>query len=93
MSLASDKLPTKDKHNWLCISAGEPLPSDLLERWQANLGLIFWMVWELQNKFLIFCLNRQDEITPLNTGRVVPGYQIRLINDEVIFVPPVKWVF
>ena len=32
MLLASDKLPTKDKHNVrLCISAGEPLPSDLLE--------------------------------------------------------------
>ena len=30
----------------------------------------------------IFVSNRQDEITPGSTGRVVPGYQIRLINDD-----------
>ena len=30
----------------------------------------------------IFVSNRPDEITPGSTGRVVPGYQIRLINDN-----------
>ena len=30
----------------------------------------------------IFVSNRPDEITPGSTGRVVPGYQIRLINHN-----------
>ena len=38
--LASDNLPKKDEHDVrLCISAGEPLPSDLLARWQGTFGV------------------------------------------------------
>ena len=83
MLLASDKLPTKDKHNVrLCISAGEPLPSDLLERWQSEFGIDILDGLGTTEMLHIFVSNRQDEITPGSTGRVVPGYQIRLINDD-----------
>lgn len=83
MLLASDSLPTKDKHNVrLCISAGEPLPSDLLARWQSKFGVDILDGLGTTEMLHIFVSNRPEEITPGSTGRVVPGYQIRLINDN-----------
>ena len=83
MLLASDNLPTKDEHNVrLCISAGEPLPSDLLARWQGTFGVDILDGLGTTEMLHIFVSNRPDEITPGSTGRVVPGYQIRLINDN-----------
>ena len=83
MLLASDNLPTKDKHDVrLCISAGEPLPSDLLARWQSKFGVDILDGLGTTEMLHIFVSNRPDEITPGSTGRVVPGYQIRLINDN-----------
>ncbi|MBU98770.1 MAG: 4-hydroxybenzoate--CoA ligase [Rhodospirillaceae bacterium] len=83
MLLASDNLPTKDKHDIrLCISAGEPLPSDLLARWQSKFGVDILDGLGTTEMLHIFVSNRPDEITPGSTGRVVPGYQIRLINDN-----------
>ena len=81
--LASDNLPTKDEHDVrLCISAGEPLPSDLLARWQGTFGVDILDGLGTTEMLHIFVSNRPDEITPGSTGRVVPGYQIRLINDN-----------
>ena len=83
MLLASDNLPTKDEHYVrLCISAGEPLPSDLLARWQSTFGVDILDGLGTTEMLHIFVSNRPDEITPGSTGRVVPGYQIRLINDN-----------
>ena len=83
MLLASDSLPTKGKHNVrLCISAGEPLPSDLLARWQSKFGVDILDGLGTTEMLHIFVSNRPEEITPGSTGRVVPGYQIRLINDN-----------
>lgn len=83
MLLASDNLPTKDKHDIrLCISAGEPLPSDLLARWQSKFGVDILDGLGTTEMLHIFVSNRPEEITPGSTGRVVPGYQIRLINDN-----------
>ena len=83
MLLASDNLPTKDKHSVrLCISAGEPLPSDLLARWQSKFGVDILDGLGTTEMLHIFVSNRPEEITPGSTGRVVPGYQIRLINDN-----------
>ncbi|MDG2285172.1 MAG: benzoate-CoA ligase family protein [Alphaproteobacteria bacterium] len=83
MLLASDQLPGEDAHSLrLCISAGEPLPVDLLRRWRERIGVDILDGIGTTEMLHIFVSNRFGEVTPGATGRAVPGYEVRLIDEE-----------
>jgi benzoate-CoA ligase len=83
MLLASDQLPGEDVHSLrLCISAGEPLPVDLLRRWRERIGVDILDGIGTTEMLHIFVSNRIGEVTPGATGRAVPGYEVRLIDEE-----------
>jgi benzoate-CoA ligase len=82
MLLASDQLPGADEHALrLCVSAGEPLPVDLLRRWQDRTGLEILDGIGTTEMLHIFVSNRIGDVHPGTTGRAVPGYEVRLINE------------
>ena len=66
----------------LCISAGEPLPAPLLQRWQAATGLDIVDGIGTTESLHIFISNRPDRVTPGTSGTPVPGYEARLVDDD-----------
>ena len=89
MLLASDRLPGTGEHSLrLCVSAGEPLPVDLLRRWRERIGVDILDGIGTTEMLHIFVSNRIGEVTPGATGRAVPGYEVRLINEAGVICGP-----
>ncbi len=64
-----------------CISAGEPLPEDIGRRWQRRFGLDILDGIGSTEMLHIFISNRPGEVQYGTTGRPVPGYEVRLVDD------------
>jgi benzoate-CoA ligase len=88
MLLASDALPAAGAHKLrLCVSAGEALPSDLLSRWRDRMGVEILDGIGSTEMLHIFISNRPGQVRPNSTGLPVPGYELRLIDDDGAPVP------
>jgi len=72
----------------LGVSAGEPLPAGLCTRLQDRFGLEVLDGLGTTEALHIFLSNRPGEVLPGTTGRVVPGYRVRLVDDHGVPVPP-----
>jgi benzoate-CoA ligase len=70
-----------------CVSAGEALPEDLGRRWQERLGVEILDGIGSTEMLHIFLSNRPGEVRYGTTGTPVPGYQIRLVDEEGRLVP------
>jgi len=76
------KLPMR-----LCCSAGEALPATLFKEWQRLTGLEIIDgigASELSHHFIC---NPPGHAVAGSTGKVVPGYQVRLVDDNGNDVP------
>ena len=88
MLLATDELPKREATNLrLCISAGEALPGDLLERWQTHMGCEILDGLGSTEMLHIFLSNRQGDVRPNCSGLAVPGYELRIVDDYGDEVP------
>jgi 4-hydroxybenzoate-CoA ligase len=65
----------------MCVSAGEALPPELQKRWKARFGLPITDGIGSTEMAHIFISNQGDEIRPGCTGRPVPGYQARIVDE------------
>jgi benzoate-CoA ligase len=63
-------------------SAGEALPADLHKRWDEAFGVPIIDGIGSAESFHIYISNKPGDIKPGSLGRLVPGYQARLIDDE-----------
>ena len=72
----------------LCVSAGEPLPAAILERWCAATGLEIVDGIGTTEILHIFISNRPGAVVPGTSGTPVPGYEARLVDDEGRDVAP-----
>ncbi len=66
----------------LCVSAGEALPGDILRRWKARTGTDILDGIGSTEALHIFISNRPDDIEPGTSGKVVAGYQARIVGEE-----------
>jgi benzoate-CoA ligase len=71
-----------------CISAGEALPRDVGERWAQRFGVDILDGIGSTEMLHIFLSNRPGDVRYGTTGSAVPGYELRLIDDEGRPVPP-----
>ena len=71
----------------LCVSAGEALPLPTYESWREATGLRIIDGIGATELLHIFISAAGDDIRPGSTGRVVPGYQARVVDDEMRDVP------
>ena len=71
-----------------CISAGETLPKATFEAWRAATGLTIIDGIGSTELLHIFISSADEDIRPGATGRVVPGYEARVIGDDGNEVPP-----
>jgi benzoate-CoA ligase len=64
-----------------CTSAGEPLPEDIGKRWVKKLGIDILDGIGSTEMLHIFLSNSPDDVRYGTTGRPVPGYSLRLVDD------------
>ncbi|MFZ1926833.1 MAG: benzoate-CoA ligase family protein, partial [Solirubrobacteraceae bacterium] len=65
----------------LCISAAEPLPGGTFDRWRSRFGLEIVEGIGSTEMLQAYCSNRPGEAVRGSTGRPVPGYELRLVDD------------
>ncbi len=71
----------------LCVSAGEALPPDILHRWKERTGLDILDGIGSTELLHIFISNLPGDIRPGSTGKSVPGYEARIIDEDGNEVP------
>ena len=65
----------------LCVSAGEPLPADVYRRWKERTGLDILDGIGSTEALNTFVSNRPGDVRPGTSGRPVPGYEVRIVDE------------
>jgi benzoate-CoA ligase family protein len=63
-----------------CYSAGEALPVELYERWKKNLNVEICDGIGSAEMFHIYISNRPGDVKPGSLGRVVEGYEAKIVD-------------
>jgi benzoate-CoA ligase len=66
----------------MCVSAAEALPPQVAGRWKERFGLDIVDGIGSTEMLHIYCSNLPDRIEPGTTGRPVPGYELRIVDEE-----------
>jgi benzoate-CoA ligase len=81
--LASNELPRPEELALRrCVSAGEPLPPEIGRRWSARIGVDILDGIGSTELLHIFLSNRPGEVRYGTTGRPLPGYALKIVDDE-----------
>jgi benzoate-CoA ligase len=81
--LASPNFPhKKDLGLRICVSAGEALPAQIGKRWTERTGVEILDGIGSTEMLHIFLSNRPGDVRYGTTGKPVPGYQLRLVDDQ-----------
>ncbi|MDR3556615.1 MAG: benzoate-CoA ligase family protein [Syntrophobacteraceae bacterium] len=71
----------------LCVSAGEALPADILRRWLERHHVQIADGIGSTEIAHIFISNSADSIKPGSSGKVVPGYEAKIVDENFQEVP------
>jgi benzoate-CoA ligase family protein len=71
----------------MCVSAGEPLPKPIFEKWLDRFGVEILDGIGSTEILHIFISNRPGRVKAGSTGEIVPGYEARIINENGTEVP------
>jgi benzoate-CoA ligase len=81
--LASPELPTRDELRLRrCTSAGEALPPDVGRRWLEHTGVDILDGLGSTEMLHIFLSNRPGDVRYGTSGKPVPGYEVRLVDED-----------
>jgi benzoate-CoA ligase family protein len=72
----------------LCVSAGEPLPAEIFRRWKERTGLVILDGLGSTEMLNTFISNVPGDVRPGTSGKPVPGYQVRIVDDRGAEVGP-----
>jgi benzoate-CoA ligase len=64
------------------LSAGEALPPELYRRWKDTFGVEILDGIGSAEMFHIYISNAPGDVTPGSLGRVVPGYEARIVDPD-----------
>jgi benzoate-CoA ligase family protein len=83
--------PEASKQDLSCLrfatSAGEALPPELYRRFKETFGVELLDGLGTAEMWHIFITNRPGEVKPGTLGRVVPGFEVRVCDDQGAEVP------
>jgi 2-aminobenzoate-CoA ligase len=65
-----------------CVSAGETLPKPTFDAWLKTTGIKLMDGIGSTELLHIFISATEDEIRPGSTGKSVPGYEAKIVDDE-----------
>jgi benzoate-CoA ligase len=81
--LVSPAFPKKEQLKLrICTSAGEALPENLGRRWTERTGVEILDGIGSTEMLHIFISNRPGAVRYGTTGKPVPGYEVRLVDDQ-----------
>jgi benzoate-CoA ligase len=81
--LAGNDLPRADELALRrCVSAGEPLPQEIGRRWSARIGVDILDGIGSTEMLHIFLSNWPDGVRYGTTGRPIPGYELKIVDEE-----------
>ena len=87
--LASPDLPQAEELALRrCVSAGEPLPQEIGRRWSARIGVDILDGIGSTEMLHIFLSNWPGEVRYGTTGRPIPGYELKIVDEEGRAGPP-----
>lgn len=66
----------------LCVSAGEALPAQISKSWKERTGLDILDGIGSTEMLHIFLSNRPGDVRYGTTGKAVPGYALRLVDEQ-----------
>ncbi len=66
----------------ICTSAGEALPKEIFFAWKRRFGIEILDGIGSTEILHIFISNRPGDVKPGSSGKVVPGYSARIVDDE-----------
>jgi benzoate-CoA ligase family protein len=65
-----------------CVSAGEPLPAEIFRRWKEKTGTVILDGIGSTEALHIFMGNRLDDYRPGTSGKPVPGYEVKVVDEH-----------
>jgi benzoate-CoA ligase len=71
----------------LCLSAGEALPPELYQRWKRSFGVEILDGIGSAEMFHIYISNYPGDVVPGSLGRLVPGYEARVVGPDGAELP------
>jgi benzoate-CoA ligase len=81
--LVNAGFPDRSKLNLrVCTSAGEALPAEIGKRWTERTGTELLDGIGSTEMLHIFLSNRPGDVRPGTTGKAVPGYELRLVDEQ-----------
>lgn len=66
----------------VCVSAGEALPADIFRRWRDRTDTLILDGIGSTEALHIFISNVMDDFKPGTSGRVVPGYEALIVDED-----------
>ena len=66
----------------LCVSAGEALPAPVWHGWKERTGLDIVDGIGATEVWHIFISNRPDDIRPGSSGKPIPGYEVKIVDER-----------
>lgn len=83
MLQAADSIPDLDLSSVrYCVSAGEALPKPIFEAWKKKFNLIILDGIGSTEITHIFISNRPDDFRPGTSGKPVPGYEAKIVDQD-----------
>jgi len=71
----------------MCVSAGEPLPKPIFEKWRDRFGVEILDGIGSTEILHIFISNRPGRAKAGSTGQIVPGYEAKIVDERGQRVP------
>ncbi len=65
-----------------CVAAAEALPAEVWRRWKEAFGLTILDGVGSTEMLHIYCSNRLDEYRPGSSGKPVPGYELKILDEH-----------
>src|SRR6266705_3851509 len=70
-----------------CVAAAEALPAEVWRRWKDAFGLTILDGVGSTEMLHIYCSNRLNDVKPGSSGKPVPGYELKILDEEGKPVP------
>jgi len=70
-----------------CVAAAEALPAEVWSRWNDAYGLTILDGVGSTEMLHIYCSNRLNDVRPGSSGKPVPGYELKILDDSGNAVP------
>ncbi|XP_068100910.1 acyl-coenzyme A synthetase ACSM3, mitochondrial-like [Hyperolius riggenbachi] len=71
-----------------CVSAGEPINPEVMEKWKANTGLDIYEGYGQTETVLICGTFKGMQIKPGSMGKASPAYDVQIVDADGNILPP-----